>query len=112
MRIERRRLGTRVRVILNRFEAREAALNAIAALGKLDGHPNPRTTTVYVGGIGHGEGDYHADPGELEKQCRILAAKQIVVPIEANFRVGLDEQGGIVGATFQFFELDAIAMAQ
>ena len=32
MRIERRKLGTRVRVILNRTEAREAGLNALTRL--------------------------------------------------------------------------------
>jgi hypothetical protein len=35
MRIERRKLGVRVRVILNRTEAREAGLNALAKAGKL-----------------------------------------------------------------------------
>jgi hypothetical protein len=106
MRIERRKLGTRVRVILNRTEAVTAALAAIAAKTKRDvGHPSPRSTTVYIGGIGRGEGDYHADPGEFEKQCRIIAERQIVIPVEASFRVGLDEEGGVVGATFQFYNL-------
>lgn len=107
MRIERRKLGTRVRVILNRTEAVTAALAAIAAKTKRDvGHPSPRSTTVYIGGIGRGEGDYHADPGEFEKQCRIIAERQIVIPVEASFRVGLDEEGGVVGATFQWYSQD------
>ena len=105
MRIERRKLGVRVRVILNRTEAVTAALAAIAKVAKRDiGHPSPRSTTMYIGGIGRGEGDYHADPGEFEKQCRIIAANQILVPVEASFRVGLDEEGGVVGATFQWHE--------
>ena len=104
MRIERRKMGTRIRVILNRTEAVNAALAAIAKTGKVTGHPSPRSTTVYIGGIGRGEGDYHADPGEFEKQCRITAERQIVIPVEASFRVGLDDMGGVVGATFQFYE--------
>ena len=106
MRIERRRLGTRVRVILNRTEAREAGLTAIQKAGRLKEHPSPRTTPVYIGGIGRGAGDYHVDPANFEKECRLIAARQIVIPIEANFRVGLDEDGGVAGATFQFFDLN------
>ena len=107
MRIERRKLGTRIRVILNRTEAVQAALAAIAKkTGRDVGHTSPRSTTVYIGGIGRGEGDYHADPGEFEKQCRTLAERQIVIPVEASFRVGLDEEGGVVGATFQFYDLN------
>lgn len=107
MRIERRKLGVRIRVILNRTEAREAALAAIAVTKPFVNHPNPRTTAVYIGGIGRGDGDYHADPGEFEKQCRIIAERQIAIPVEASFRVGLDDEGGVVGATFQFYELNS-----
>ena len=106
MRIERRKLGMRVRVILNRTEAREAGLNALAKAGKLNGHPSPRTAQVYIGGIGRGAGDYHVDPATFERECRIIAARQIDVPIEANFRVGLDDEGQVAGATFQFFDLN------
>lgn len=106
MRIERRKLGTRVRVILNRTEAREAGLNALAKLGKLEGHPSPRTASVYIGGIGRGQGDYHVDPADFERECRAIAARQIEIPVEANFRVGLDDEGGVAGATFQYYELD------
>jgi hypothetical protein len=106
MRIERRKLGVRVRVILNRTEAREAGLNALAKAGKLKDHPSPRSAQVFIGGIGRGAGDYHVDPAAFERECRIIAARQIEVPIEANFRVGLDEDGGVAGATFQFFDLN------
>jgi hypothetical protein len=106
MRIERRKLGMRVRVILNRTEAREAGLNALAKAGKLKDHPSPRSAQVFIGGIGRGAGDYHVDPAAFERECRIIAARQIEVPIEANFRVGLDEDGGVAGATFQFFDLN------
>ena len=109
MRIERRRLGTRVRVILNRTEAREAGLNALAKAGKLNGHPSPRTAQVYIGGIGRGAGDYHVDPAGFECECRAIAARQIEVPMEADFRVGLDDEGQVAGATFQFFILDSDA---
>ena len=105
MRIERRKLGVQVRVILNRTEATQAALAAIAVTRKLEGSHSPRSTTVYIGGIGRGEGDLHADPGEFEKQCRIIAERQIVIPIEASFRVGLDDTGAVCGATFQFYDL-------
>ena len=103
MRIERRRLGTRVRVILNRTEAREAGLTAIQKAGRLREHPSPRTTPVYIGGIGRGAGDYHVDAAAFERECRIIAEQQIAVPVEANFRVGLDDEGQVAGATFQFF---------
>lgn len=106
MRIERRKLGVRVRVILNRTEAREAGLNALTKAGKLKDHPSPRSAQVFIGGIGRGAGDYHVDPAAFERECRIIAARQIEVPIEANFRVGLDEDGGVAGATFQFFDLN------
>jgi hypothetical protein len=106
MRIERRKLGVRVRVILNRTEAREAGLNALQKSGKLKDHPSPRSAQVFIGGIGRGAGDYHVDPAAFERECRIIAARQIEVPIEANFRVGLDEDGGVAGATFQFFDLN------
>jgi hypothetical protein len=106
MRIERRKLGTRVRVILNRTEAREAGLQALAKKGRLEGHPNPRTCSVYIGGIGRGTGDYHVDPASFERECRAIAATKIEIPLEANFRVGLDDEGGVAGATFQFFILD------
>ena len=106
MRIERRKLGVRVRVILNRTEAREAGLTAIQKAGRLKEHPSPRTTPVYIGGIGRGAGDYHVDAAAFERECRIIAARQIVIPIEANFRVGLDEDGSVAGATFQFFDLN------
>ena len=105
MRIERRRLGVRVRVILNRTEAREAGLTALQKAGKLNDHPSPRSTQVFVGGIGRGSSDYHVDPASFEKECRIIAARQIEIPVEANFRVGLDEEGGVAGATFQFYDL-------
>ena len=107
MRIERRRLGTRVRVILNRTEAREAGLTALQKAGKLKDHPSPRTAQVYVGGIGRGAGDYHVDPAAFERECRVIAARQIEIPVEANFRVGLDDEGQVAGATFQFFIIDA-----
>lgn len=106
MRIERRKLGVRVRVILNRTEAREAGLAVLQKAGKLTDHPSPRTAQVFVGGIGRGAGDYHVDPANFEKECRLIAARQIDIPIEANFRVGLDEDGGVAGATFQFFDLN------
>ena len=106
MRIEKRRLGTRVRVILNRTEAREAGLRALSKLGRLEGHPNPRNVAVYIGGIGRGAGDYHVDPADFERECRAIAVERIAIPIEANFRVGLDDEGGVAGATFQFYELD------
>jgi hypothetical protein len=106
MRIERRKLGMRVRVILNRTEAREAGLTALAKAGKLKDHPSPRSAQVFIGGIGRGAGDYHVDPAAFERECRIIADRQIEVPIEANFRVGLDEDGGVAGATFQFFDLN------
>ena len=106
MRIERRKLGVRVRVILNRTEAREAGLTALQKAGRLKEHPSPRTTPVYIGGIGRGAGDYHVDPAAFERECRIIAARQIDVPIEANFRVGLDDEGQVAGATFQFFDLN------
>ena len=106
MRIERRKLGTRVRVILNRTEAREAGLNALTRLKKIPAdHPGPRHAHIFVGGIGMGEGDYHVDPAEFERECRVLAERQIRVPVEANFRVGLDDVGEVCGATFQFYEL-------
>jgi hypothetical protein len=108
MRIERRKLGVRVRVILNRTEAREAGLTALQKSGKLKDkdHPSPRTAQVYIGGIGRGAGDYHVDPATFERECRIIAARQIDVPIEASFRVGLDDEGQVAGATFQFFDLN------
>ena len=108
MRIERRKLGTRVRVILNRTEAREAGLNALTRLKKIPAdHPGPRHAHIFVGGIGMGEGDYHVDPAEFERECRKLAKRQIRVPVEADFRVGLDDVGEVCGATFQFYELNS-----
>lgn len=102
MRIERRWLGTRIRVILNRTEAVEAALASLN-LPEAD-RPSPRSARVYVGDVGHGAGDFCVDPGKFEKHCRQVAARQIAVPIEASFRVGLDESGSICGATFQFYD--------
>jgi hypothetical protein len=106
MRIERLKMGVRVRVILNRTEAREAGLAALVASGKLakDHHERPRAAKIYVGGIGRGEGDLHVNPADLEREAVKVAARQIAVPGEANFRVGLDEKGEIAGATFQWFE--------
>ncbi len=104
MKIERRKMGTRVRVILNRTEAREAGLNALFKAGILDNHPNPRTAHVFIGGIGRGHGDYHADPSSFENECKLIAAKKIIIPMEASFRVGLDAEGHVVGATFQYYE--------
>ena len=46
------------------------------------------------------------DAAAFERECRIIAEQQIAVPVEANFRVGLDDEGQVAGATFQFFDLN------
>lgn len=81
---------------------------ALSRAGRLDGHPSPRTAHVFVGGTGHGTGEYHVDPAGFERECRAVAARQIIVPIEANFRVNLDDDGQVCGATFQWFQCDDI----
>ena len=84
MRIERRHLGDRIRVILNRLEAKRAA-SAFLPLGS-------------------GLGAALRDTRKFEHACRVVAAEKIDVPLHARFTVGLDNDGEPNGATFEWFE--------
>ena len=84
MRIERRHLGDRVRVILNRLEAKRAAATFLPADAGL------------VAAL--------RDTRKFEHACRIVAAEKIDVPLHSRFTVGLDSGGEPNGATFEWFE--------
>ena len=84
MRIERRHLGDRVRVILNRLEAKRAAMLFLAE--------------------GSGLKAVLRDTRKFEHACRVVAAEKIDVPGHARFTVGLDNDGDPNGATFEWFE--------
>ena len=107
MRVDRRSLGTRVRVILNRTEVRRAT-EAVLAERATPPARIDRGTKICVSKIGHGSSDIMVGPMELERKCREVAATQIIVPGHADFRVSLDNEGGLVSATFQWHEEDAI----
>ena len=106
MRIERRKLGTRVRVILNRHEAREACIQVLEKAGRFIRGIVARSSSMYVGsssteeiqGIG-----FYVDAIDFEKACRNVALKRTELPDDCSFRIGLDSNGNISGATFQFY---------
>ena len=102
MKIEQRRLGTRSRVMLNRTEARQAGLSALSRMGRLEGEsPSARVTQIYVGGPGRES--RKLSPEEFETACRAAILGEVEVPAGASFRVGLDEDGSVAGATFQWY---------
>ena len=106
MRIEKRKMGTRVRVILNRIEAREAGLRVLETAGKCVRGILARSSHIFIGSTGEthitGNGMY-VDSHEFEKACRLIVAKKLELPVDTNFRIGLDNNGGVMGATFQFY---------
>lgn len=105
MRVERRRLGTRVRVVLNRTEVRHAAHRALGQPGELH-----RATRVFLSDLPdappEGTDDLVVPPDALERECRRFVAETLTVPSDVSFRVGLGLDG-VVGATFQWWELGA-----
>jgi hypothetical protein len=119
MRIEKKRLGTRVRVMLNQKDARDAARTAIESMLTLSLSMAPRTRLQLESSlalprgqirffVGHhrGEGSAWTPLARFEQSCREQAtASGWEVPGDASFRVGTNGSGQIVGATFQWWSL-------
>jgi hypothetical protein len=118
MRTERRLLGTRVRVMMNRFESREAARAAVAAAletGRMSARTRlhleaalalPRAQLRVFLGRHRGEGTAGVLAAELEAACRALSSAQgTEVPEGASFRVSTGEDGQLIGAAFQWWTL-------
>ena len=107
MRIEKVRLGTRVRVILNRSETMQQAYSILESSGVspdiLKSYPK-----VFAGdssGVQSLLGDgYYIETAQLEKMCAVFARNQYPIPDDFSSRLGLDKEGSIAGITFQFFE--------
>ena len=100
MRIERRKIGTRIRVILNRTEARDAGRLILISTGKI--LPTDKATDIPIR-IG-GRDRYAVRQSAFEESCRVTASKQIIIPKDADMRIAVDDDGQVTGVTFQFFE--------
>ena len=106
MRIEKRKMGTRVRVILNRNEAREAGIQVLEKAGRFIRGIVARSSHIFVATVGTeevGPNVFFVDATDFEKACRTVALKRTEIPEDSSFRIGLDSNGSISGATFQFY---------
>jgi hypothetical protein len=103
MRIETRRLGTRFRVILNKSEVRQIAFQILIQDGLIEEDKLPKNAKFHI--INQLSG-YYLNSQIFEKKCREFAELKIDIPNNSNFRIGFNECGEIVGATFQFFRLE------
>jgi len=96
MRVELLKIGTRVRLLLNRREATRAARTFLP-----EGADTRRAA---------------AHSKKLEHACRILVAESpearvqgdtgespFVVPLNAKFTFGVDDDGTLTGVTFEWF---------
>ena len=99
MRIERTKIGARVRLFLNRREVTRAAKTFLPE------GADPRRAAL--------------QSRKLEHACRILVADSpearvqgdtgespFVVPLTAKFTVGVDDNGALTGATFEWNEAE------
>jgi hypothetical protein len=106
MRVERRKMGIRIRVVMNRTEVREiakAVLNDLGRLPKELADHSHRTMPLYLGRARvRGAANVTADM--VERPCRALANTLIAVPVGAKFTVAVDGDGLITGATLQWWD--------
>ncbi len=119
MKSESRRLGVRVRLMLNRYEAREAARAAMgwhlssaefserARLAAESALAMPKGKLEIYIGRGKGAGTIGVPCSLFEAACRKAAGEAgHQVPDVASLRVSHDPEGQISGATFQFWILE------
>ena len=102
MRIERKRVGTRVRIFLNKTECRKIGFDILVS--KQLAKPEMRLKNVSV------RVNQRVQKGwilasEFELACKEFI-KPIAIPEGAEFRFNSDKKDGdqIISATFQFYE--------
>jgi hypothetical protein len=108
VRIERRKHGTLVRVLLSRTEVREAARAARAGTLMLPENKHGRSVRVVIGKTADTPGVLHVQFDLLKEQCKVIAEAQIDIPKEAAFEIGVDNADGrsVAGVTFSWWELE------
>lgn len=103
MRIERRVVGTRVRVILNRTESREIGFAVLALNGRAVEKADRPNVQIRIGG----RDKYSIRQSDYDKLCRAYVAERgINIPKDVDIRFAVDDNGQITGVTLQFFEIE------
>ena len=112
MRIERRFLGTRIRVIFNRSEVRKFACTVLESNLGFDPATFTNEIYCYLGLLTSSTLDptvFYIESKHLEDEARKYAQKFAVsLPTNASCRIGLDQLGQIAGVTFQYFTLQSV----